>query len=206
MAKVNVFEEDVVSSHNVAPQTFQPVFRRDSGERELTVMRWGLVPWWSKDGKAGFSAINAKAETLTTSAAFREAFQRRRCLVPADWFYEWRKIDPKTKQPYAIALKDNSIFAFAGPWERWKDKATGHLLETYTIVTTDPNELVEPLHNRMPVILAPRDYERWLAPADPAHLPIDLLRPFPAEGMTAWKVSNAVGNVKNDEPGLIVPL
>ena len=205
---VNVFEEDIVPSYNVAPQTFQPVVRlnRDSGERELTVMRWGLVPWWSKDGKAGFSTINAKAETLTTSPAFREAFQRRRCLVPGEWFYEWRKIDPKTKQPFAIALKDGSMFAFAGLWERWKDKGTGQRLETYTIVTTDPNELVKPIHNRMPVILAPRDYERWLAPADPAHLPIDLLRPYPAEAMTVWKVSSAVGNVKNDEPGLIVPL
>jgi len=115
------------------------------------------------------------------------------------WFYVWRKIDPKTKQPFAIALKDNSIFAFAGLWERCKDKATGQRLETYTIFTTDSNELVEPIHNRMPVILAPRDYERWLAPADPAHLPIDLLRPFPPEAMTMWKVSSAVGNVRNDE-------
>jgi putative SOS response-associated peptidase YedK len=208
MANVNVFEEEIVPSYNVAPQTFQPVirFNRDSGELELTVMRWGLVPWWSKDGKAGFSAINAKAETLTKSAAFREAFQRRRCLVPAEWFYEWRKIDPKTKQPFAIALKDGSMFAFAGLWEPWKDKATDQRLETYTIVTTDPNELVEPIHNRMPVILAPRDYERWLAPADPAHLPIDLLRPYRADDMTTWKVGSAVGNVKNDEPGLIVPV
>src|ERR1039458_8888272 len=91
------------------------------------------------------------------------------------------------------------IIPLAGRWERWKDKATGQRLETYTIVTTDPNELVEPIHNRMPVILAPRDYERWLAPADPAHLPIDLLRPFPPEAMTVWKVSSAVGNVRNDE-------
>jgi putative SOS response-associated peptidase YedK len=205
---VNVFEEEIVPTYNVAPQTFQPVVRlnRDSGERELTVMRWGLVPWSSKDGKTGFSAINAKAETLTTSAAFREAFQRRRCLVPAEWFYEWQRIDPKTKRPFAIALKDNSMFAFVKLWERWKDKATGQRLETYAIVTTDPNELVEPIHNRMPVILAPRDYERWLAPADPAHLPFDLLRPYSADDMTAWKVSSAVGNVKNDEPGLIVPV
>src|ERR1019366_5759135 len=159
---VNVFEVDIVPSYNVAPQTFQPVVRlnRNSGERELTVMRWGLVPWWSKDGKVGFSTINAKAETLTTSPAFREAFQRRRCLVPADWFYEWKKIDGKSKQPYAIALNDGSLFSFAGLWETWKDKATGQRLETYTVVTTDPNELVEPLHNRMPVIVAPGDYER----------------------------------------------
>src|ERR1700748_2514184 len=115
-------------------------------------MRWGLIPYWSKDAKIGFSTINAKAETIATSPTYREAWKRRRCLVPAEWFYEWQKIDAKTKQPYSIALKDESLFAFAGLWERWKDKATGKALETYTIITTDPNELVAPLHDRMPVI------------------------------------------------------
>jgi putative SOS response-associated peptidase YedK len=153
----NVFEE-IPPSFNVAPQTLQPVVRlsRDSGERELALRRWGLIPWWAKDGKIGFSTINAKAETLTTSPAFREAFERRRCLVPAEWFYEWVRVDPKTKQPFAIALKDQSMFAFAGLWESWKDKATGERLYTYTIVTTDPNEVVADLHNRMPVILTRR--------------------------------------------------
>jgi putative SOS response-associated peptidase YedK len=204
----NVFEDDLAPSYNVAPTDVQPVVRltRDTGERELTLMRWGLIPFWAKDAKVGFSTINAKAETLTTSPAFREAFQNRRCLVPAEWFYEWQKLDAKTKQPFAIALKGQPIFAFAGLWESWKDKATGLRLNTYTIVTTDPNELMEPLHNRMPVILAPKDCERWLAPADPAHLPVDLLKPFDAEQMAAWKVSKAVGNVKNNEPGLVLPV
>jgi putative SOS response-associated peptidase YedK len=114
----------------VAPQSSQPIVRLDSktGQRELTVMRWGLVPFWSKDGKAGYNTINAKAETVTTSPAFREAFKRRRCLVPADWFYEWKKVDAKTKQPYAIGLKDHSLFAFAGLWERWTEKAGGQPL------------------------------------------------------------------------------
>jgi putative SOS response-associated peptidase YedK len=116
------------------------------------------------------------------------------------------RLDAKTKQPYAIALKDRALFAFAGLWDSWKDKATGQRLETYTIVTTDPNELVEPLHNRMPVILAPKDYERWLAPVDPAHLPVDLLRPYAADEMTAWRASKAVGNVKNNDPSLIAPV
>ena len=191
-------------SYNVAPQSMQPVVRLDAetGERELTVMRWGLVPFWSKDGKASYSTINARAETVLTSATYREAFKRRRCLVPADLFYEWMKVDAKTKQPYAIALTDGSLFAFAGLWETWKDKVTGETKETYTVITTDPNELMEPLHNRMPVVLAPNDYERWMAPADPAKLPVDLLRPYPAEEMTAWKVSAAVGNVRNNEPSL----
>jgi putative SOS response-associated peptidase YedK len=203
----NVFEE-IPPSYNVAPTDIQPVVRisRETGERELAMMRWGLVPWWAKDVKIGFSSINARAESLTTSPAFREAFQRRRCLVPADWFYEWQKLDAKTKQPYAIALRDGALFAFAGLWESWKDKGTGERLLTYSIITTDPNEVMEPLHNRMPVILAPKDYERWLAPVDPAHLPVDLLRPYVADEMTAWQVSKAVGNVKNNDPSLALPI
>ena len=131
-------------SYNVAPQSLQPVVRFDSetGQRELTVMRWGLVPFWAKDSKIGYSTINAKSETVTTSPAFREAMKRRRCLVPAEWFYEWQKIDAKTKQPYAIGLRDGALFAFAGLWETWKDKTKDQVLETYTILTTDPNGLL----------------------------------------------------------------
>jgi putative SOS response-associated peptidase YedK len=126
-------------------------------------------------------------------------------LVPADCFCEWKKIDAKTKQPHAIALQDDSLFAFAGVWESWKDKTTEQVMDTYTIITTDPNELMEPLHNRMPVILHKQDYERWLAPADPSRLPVDLLRPFPAEEMKTWRVGSAVGNVRNNSPELLIP-
>lgn len=205
----NVFDESYFApSYNVAPQSLQPVVRLDSetGQRELTVMRWGLIPFWAKDSKIGYSTINAKSETVTTSPAFREAMKRRRCLVPAEWFYEWQKIDAKTKQPYAIGLRDGSLFALAGLWETWKDKTKDQVLETYTVLTTDPNELMEPIHNRMPVILAPKDYQRWLEPGEPTHLPVDMLRPYPAEEMRAWKVGNGVGNVRNNEPGLIAPL
>jgi putative SOS response-associated peptidase YedK len=201
----SVFDDSLLApSYNVAPQSLQPVVRLDgeTGERELALMRWGLIPFWSKNSKIAFSTINAKAETIKTSSAFREPIKRRRCLVPADWFYEWKKIDAKNKQPYAIALQDDSLFAFAGLWDRWNDRATGQTFETYTIITTDPNALVEPIHNRMPVILSPRDYSRWLEPGDPSQLPIDLLRPYPAEEMTAWKVSTAVGNVRNNGPEL----
>jgi putative SOS response-associated peptidase YedK len=204
----NVFDESTYApTYNAAPQSFQPVVRLspENGERELTVMRWGLVPFWSKESKS-FSTINAKAETVASSLTFREAWKRRRCLVPADWFYEWQKIDEKTKQPYAIALKDGDLFAFAGLWETWKDKGTGEILETYTILTTDPNELLQSIHNRMPVILAARDYERWMAPTDPAHLPVDLLRQYPAEEMKAWKVNKAVGNTRNNDASLVEPL
>jgi len=205
----NVFDDSYFApSYNVAPQSLQPVVRLDSetGQRELTVMRWGLVPFWAKDAKIGYSTINAKSETVTTSPAFRDAMKRRRCLVPAEWFYEWQKIDAKTKQPYAIGLRDGSLFAFAGLWETWKDKTKDQVLETYTVLTTDPNELMEPIHDRMPVILAPKDYQRWLEPGEPMQPPIDLLRPYPAEEMKAWKVGSAVGNVRNNAPELIAPI
>ena len=200
--------EPLAPSYNIAPQSFQPVVRFDpaSGERELTFMRWGLVPFWSKAGTAAFNTINAKAETVATSPAYREPWKRRRCLVPADWFYEWKKIDEKTKQPYAISLKDGGLFAFAGLWDTWKNKASGEELQTYTILTTDPNERLKPIHNRMPVIVARKDYERWMAPAEPSHLLVDLLRKHPAEEMKTWKVSRDVGNVWNNNPGLIAPV
>jgi putative SOS response-associated peptidase YedK len=169
---MNVFDDSYFApSFNVAPQSLQPVVRLspDTGERELTIMRWGLVPFWSKDGKMAFNTINAKAETITTSPAYREPMKRRRCLVPADWFYEWKKLDEKTKQPYAIAMKDRSLLAFAGLWDSWKDKTTGETLDTYTVITTDPNELMESIHTRMPVILAPKDYERWMEPGESRH-------------------------------------
>jgi putative SOS response-associated peptidase YedK len=199
---------EILASYNVAPQTFQPVvcLNRKTLERELLQMRWGLVPYWASESKVAYSTINAKAETLTTSPAFREAFRYRRCLIPVDGFYEWQPIDRKTRQPFAVALSDASLFAFAGLWDAWRDRRTGEVLLSYTIITTDPNEMLEPFHNRMPVIVRPGDYERWMAPAEASHLPVDLLRPYPNELMTAWKVGQAVGNVRNDEPALIAPI
>lgn len=199
---------DLPPSYNIAPQSFQPLvsLNEETGKRVLAVMRWGLVPFWSKDGSAAFNTINARAETVATSSAFREPFRRRRCLVPAGWFYEWQRLNEKTKQPFAIGLRDGSLFAFAGLWDSWTDKATGQTLETYTVITTEPNELMEPIHNRMPVILHRQDYERWMATTEPSHLPVDLLRPYPAEEMKAWRVSAAVGNVRNNRPELIEPI
>jgi len=197
---------DFGPSWNVAPQTFQPVVRlnRDTGERELVLMRWGLIPFWAKDPKIGLRTINAKAETITAAPAFREAIKYRRCLVPADAFYEWQKMDAKTKQPFTIAMKDGKPYALAGLWERWKDRKASTELLTFTVITTDPNEVVQPMHDRMPVIIPERDYDRWLK-ADPDRPPIDLLRPFDAGKMTAWKVDKAVGNVKNGRPQLMEP-
>ena len=205
----DVFDDSYLApSYNVAPQTMQPVVRLspETGQRELTIMKWGLVPFWSKDGKVSYNTFNARAEWIAIGPAYRKAWETRRCLVPAEWFYEWQKIDAKTKQPYAIGLKDDSLFAFAGLWERWKDKESGQSLETYTVITTDPNELMQPLHNRMPVILHRQDYDRWLQPGDPSHLPIDLLRPYPADEMKAWPVGKDVGNVMNNRPELVEPV
>jgi putative SOS response-associated peptidase YedK len=143
----NVFyQENLVAppSFNVAPQTFQPVVRLspETGERELVMMRWGLVPFWANDPKVSYSTINARAETVVANRMYSGAMKKRRCLVPADFFYEWQKIDAKRKQPYAIALKDGAMFAFAGLWETWKDKVSGNTLETFTVITTDPNEVM----------------------------------------------------------------
>ena len=214
--------------YNVAPTSFQPVIRadRDSDERELTLMRWGLIPYFAKDLKTfGFSTINARAESLETSAIFRGPLKRRRCLVPADGFYEWKQLPTNTlfgpdptvkpprknaapKQPYAFTLASGEPFAFAGLWDRWKDPAGG-VLESYAIVTTTPNELTATVHNRMPVILRPQDYNLWLARRDAPSEPIPpleliaLLRPYPADRMTAQEAHVDVGNVRNNHPGLL---
>jgi putative SOS response-associated peptidase YedK len=164
-----------------------------------------MVPYFAKsvaDFK-GFSTINAKAETLTSKALWRVPFQRRRCLVPADGFYEWKRLDEKTKQPYAFGLKSGEPFAFAGLWDAWKDPA-GDWLQSFTIITTEPNELTATVHERMPVILKPSDYGRWLDREATERPPLDLLRPFDAAKMTAHPVDPRVGNVRCDEPGLCV--
>jgi putative SOS response-associated peptidase YedK len=191
-------------SWNVAPTDNLPIVRYDptAGSRALDLMRWGRVPYWAKD----ISTINAMAETIDTKPVFREAFQRRRCLVPVDNFYEWRKIGPKEKQPYAIALADRSLMALAGLCETWKSPA-GETVRSFTIATTTPNELCAPIHNRMPVILVLGAWSAWLGekPASPAELKA-MLVPYPAAEMTCWPVSPRVGNVKNNDPSLVEPI
>jgi putative SOS response-associated peptidase YedK len=173
-----------------------------AGEHSLDVMRWGLVPFWAKDLRVGFSNINAKAEGIEGKSAFREAFQRRRCLVPVDSFYEWKKT-ASGKQPYAFALADRGLMALAGLWENWRSPA-GEWVRSFAVITTTPNALCAELHDRMPVVLGPQVWPEWLGeePADPARLKV-LLAPYPAEEMTCWPVSTRVGNVKNNDPSLI---
>jgi len=198
---------NIAPSWNVAPTDPLPVVRYDSraGERSLEVMRWGLVPFWAKDIKVGFANINAKAEGIEEKPAFREAFQRRRCLVPVDNFYEWKKAGAG-KQPYAIALADRGLMALAGLWEIWRSSA-GERVRSLAIITTTPNELCAKLHNRMPVVLRPETWPAWLGeePAD-AHRLKALLAPYPSEQMTCWPVDTRVGNVKNNDPSLIEPV
>jgi putative SOS response-associated peptidase YedK len=198
---------DISPSYNIAPQTFQPVVRlsEDTFERKLVLMRWGFIPHWARDARIGHDTINAKCEKVTTGAMFRDAIRYGRCLIPADGFFQWQENAGKVKQPFAISLKDGSLFAFAGLWERWTDKTTNRPQDTYAILTTEPNDLIASIHDRMPAILAAKDYERWMAPADPAHLPVDLLRPYPAEEMITWKIDVRVGDVTNDEATLIGP-
>src|SRR5262250_2127610 len=194
-------------SWNVAPTDPVPVVRYDTkaGERSLDVLRWGLVPFWAKDIKVGFSNINAKAEGIENRPAFCDAFQRRRCLVPVDNFYEWRKI-ATGKQPYAIALADRGLMALAGLWENWRSPA-GEWVRSFAIVTTEPNALCAELHNPMPAVLGHETWPVWLGeePADARQL-TPILAPDPSEEMTCWHVSMRMRNVKNNDPSLVEPI
>jgi putative SOS response-associated peptidase YedK len=186
---------------NVAPRQMVPIVRTASdGRRVLDLAEWGLMPAWAMELKA--RPVNARAETVATNRMFRQALDRRRCLIPADGFYEWNGAKPP-RQPYFIHLKDDGIFAFAGLWEQWRSPTNDEPLETCTIITTTPNDLMRPIHDRMPVILDRPDYDQWLdrnaGGADVANL----LRPFPAASMEAYSVSTAVNSVKNDGPKLV---
>ncbi|MBV8774259.1 MAG: SOS response-associated peptidase [Deltaproteobacteria bacterium] len=192
-------------SWNVAPTDSLPMVRYNAKaeHRTLDLMRYGLIPYWAKDIKIGFSTINAMAETVETKPVFREAFKQRRCLVQIEAFYEWKKVGPKEKQPYAIALADPGIMALAGLWETWRSSAQ-ETVRSFTIITTTPNELCAEVHNRMPVILPSEAWRSWLG-EEPAEDPIlkGLLRPYPAERITMWPVDKRIGNVKNNDPSLI---
>jgi putative SOS response-associated peptidase YedK len=204
-----VFAEPMPPDYNVAPTTFHPVVRDEKDEpgRELVLMRWGLIPFFAKslaDWK-GVTTINARAETVATSATYRKPFQSRRCIVPADWFYEWKTTDNGTKKPYVIRLKSGAPLAFAGLWDAWHDKANDTWLQSYTIITTEANELMSAIHSRMPVILQPKDWARWLDRTPSEQPPIDLLRPYDSDVMEMYASNPAVGSVKNNGPEMLEP-
>ena len=196
----HVVKSEITPRYNIAPtQTISAILMDvDSTIRTLQRFRWGLVPAWAKDPSIGSRMINARAETLAEKPSFRSAFRARRCLIPADGFYEWKKTNRK-KQPYYIQMDDKSLFAFAGLWEHWEN-ADGSVIDSCTIITTGPNALMADLHNRMPVIVARAHYARWLDPAtrNPTELQ-PILQPYPAEKMTAYPVSTFVNHVMNNE-------
>ena len=176
---------EFAANPDLRPTDTAPVIRRAhrSEQREVALLRWGLVPLWAKDLKFGVRCINARAESLASTPAFRMAYRKRRCLVPVNAFYEWTG-EPGQKTRWRIGLKDEPLFALAGLWEWWKDPAAEHGVETYTIVTTEANQLLAPIHDRMPVVIFERDYDRWLNADDPA---VDLLRPAPDEAVQVAK-------------------
>jgi putative SOS response-associated peptidase YedK len=187
--------------YNIAPMQEVPIVRRGStGERELATVRWGLVPRWAKDPSIGSKMINARSETAAEKPSFRTAYKHHRCLLPADGFYEWMQTPSGTKQPIHIGMKDGAPFAFAGLFERWLSPA-GEVLDTCTILTTQSNALLSPLHDRMPVIIAPAAFDRWLDVANDDTAP--LFAPFPADAMKYYPVSTRVNSVKHDDATLI---
>ncbi len=191
---------------NAAPGQDLLVIRRnhETGEVSLDPLRWGLIPHWCQDPKGGRKPINTKCETVRTLPTFREAYARRRCIVPVDGFFEWKAIKgQKVKQPYAIGMNDGSAFGLGGVWENWKDPASGEWLRTFAVITTDANELLAEIHDRMPLILAPEDYARWLSD-DPD--PRELLRPFPSAPIRMWPISTRVNKPENDDPSIIEPI
>ena len=206
-----IFEaEDLVGlpgeRFNVAPTDPAVVVVQRQERRAVTAYRWGLTPHWAASPKGGARMINARAETILQAPAFRDAFRRKRCLVPVDSFYEWRR-EGSIRQPFRIHRPDGRPFALAGVWDGWHDPETEEVVRSFSIVTTGPNEVTAPIHDRMPVVLTPETWDRWLDPElpDPSEL-VGLLIPADDDLLEAYRVSRAVNDIRNDSPGLILPL
>jgi putative SOS response-associated peptidase YedK len=199
-------EEDWSPRYNVAPTQPVLIIRQHSKEprREFSLARWGLIPWWAKDSSGAARMINARSETAATLPAFRDALKARRCMVPADGFYEWKRLG-SVRQPYCFEVNDGELFAFAGLWERWKDPS-GKPVETCAILTTAPNAVTSAVHDRMPVILNPDAYDQWLDPgfSDVAAVS-ELLKPYDGQAMRCFPVSARVNHVGNDDDGCCEP-
>ena len=196
---------NLAPSYNVAPTRSTPVVRRRAGDEggKLALLRWGLTPPWSEGPERGYSTINARDEMAASKPASRRAFRQRRCLVPADGFYEWQKLGAR-KQPYLIRLRSGEPVAFVGLWERWTSRTSQDVIESFTIIVTEANELLRPIHDRMPVILAPDDWEQWLDPECPDGR--ELLRPCPADWLRAYPVSTGVNSPRTNDASLLEPV
>jgi putative SOS response-associated peptidase YedK len=201
--KIDEYPSSILPSYNIAPTQEVAAVVEEDEERKLELLRWGLIPSWAKDPEIGSRMINARGETVSETPSFRKAFKARRCLILADGFYEWQKID-NGKQPYHVRMKDASPFAFAGLWEIWNGDEDG--IRTCAIITTEPNDLMSEIHHRMPVILHPDDYEMWLDPSFEEKGPLSaLLKPYPDYAMETYPVSRRVNRPTNDEPGCVEP-
>lgn len=192
---------DIPPRFNIAPSQDIPVVRQSEKGREVAMMRWGLLPSWSEDSKAKFSMINARAETVAEKPAYRAAFKKRRCLIPASGYYEWKPA-ASGKQPYVIRRKDEGLLALAGIWELWE--GGGEVIESCSIIVTAANKLMSPIHDRMPVILTPNNYSEWLRSEtqDIGHLQ-GILSPYALDDLETYPVSKRVNKPDNDSPDLI---
>lgn len=194
---------DIPPRYNIAPSQSILVVRAGESGREVIAMRWGLIPSWMKEPPKDARLINARADTVAVKPSFRAAFKRRRCLIPADGFYEWQKLGDR-KQPYYIRYRDHHVFAFAGLWEHWERE--GGAVQSCTIITTDANALMRPIHERMPVILDPKDYGPWLGEVDVAPIKLGaMLAPPPDAKMETFPIRKLVNSPRNDTPECIVP-
>jgi putative SOS response-associated peptidase YedK len=192
--------------HNIAPTQDAPVIGVDEvGRHQLRLLRWGLIPRWTRDLKALPLLINARGDTIAEKPSFRDAFARRRCLVPADGFYEWRSVPGSRKEPWRIELADRKGFVFAGIWEAWKSP-DGETVKSFAIATTEANEALGPIHARMPVILARADEDAWLDPRATRERLGALLRPYDGGPMRTYRISERVNSVRNDDPSILEPI
>ena len=195
------FKSELDKRYNIAPCQNLPVVTRHS-PNQIEIMRWGLIPFWAKDEKIGYRMINARAETVAEKNSFKKSLQSMRCLVPADFFYEWQ-VTKEGKQPMLIRLKSQEIFAFAGLYSTWKNPE-GEEIKTYTIITTEPNKIITPIHNRMPVILTRDEEDEWLNPdmVEPEHI-LKYLDPYPSDEMEAYPISKSVNSPSVDNSSII---
>jgi putative SOS response-associated peptidase YedK len=191
---------------NIAPGTEILVIGQREGERRARLLRWGLVPYWADEPSIGQRMVNARADTAFEKPAFRRPMEKRRCLIPADLFYEWQAVaGQRRKQPYAVRMKDREPFALGGLWDFWRPKKGGDGLATCTILTTAPNELLAPIHDRMPVIVPADRYDAWLDPKTPVPAVLDMCREYPSHEMEAWRVSPRVNDAAADDEKVIEP-
>jgi putative SOS response-associated peptidase YedK len=200
-------EDDWTPRYNIAPTQPVPIIRQNPKEprRELSLVRWGLIPSWAKDMSGAAMMINARSETATTKPAFRDPLTNRRCLIPADGFYEWQRRG-KAKQPYCFQVNDGELFAFAGLWDRWRDPS-GQWIRSCSILTTTPNAVTSAVHDRMPVILDPDSYDLWLDPGmTNVEAVSEMLKPFDARLMRCYPVSTRINYVANDDEGCSTPV